>query len=306
MRLLDQLRATDERLVPRLAAGLRAGLDRLSGARSAGTTVPPRGGARRPAVPGALRRLDDRLASRGPLAAVRAAPQLGALVIGAVLLLGAVVALTRQDAGQEGSGAPADADSSAVGLPEQDYRAEARTRLDALVAQAPGGPVPALLSLSSRATPQQAVALAGGLRPRRVYLAPEAPPVPQEVAVLDVRDLRPELEAAFDAEAAGTQRRVAALRAVADRIESSRTAERDQAEQAVSLAEQQAAGWRARCACVVALVVAGLPEALRDLQADQAVRAVDPQVEEGAPATVRLLLPGEPVAARVPVRAAAA
>lgn len=312
MNVLDQLRATDERIVPRLAAGLRTGLDRLAGARRPGAPASPlppaaaagSGGASRT---GPLRRLDDRLTARGPLAVVRDMPQVGALVIGVVLLLGAVLALVRGNDAEPGAPGTDGLGRGAGGMTAQEYRAQARGRLEELAAEGSDRPVPALVSLADRATPEQAAALAEGLDPRRVYLvAQPEPDAAAEVAALDVDDLLPDLEAGYAAEAAATDARVEALRSAAVSIESSRSAERAQAEQVVALAEQQASGWRGRCACAVALVVAAPPARLSELEGDRTVRAVGPAVEEQVPEVdVRLLLPGAPTAVRVPVRAVA-
>jgi len=77
--LLGRLRATDDRLVPRLAGALRTGLDRLPGARAAE---------------------DGRHARRRPLAGVPALPQ---VVIAVVLLLGVALVVSRTGAHAEGA-----------------------------------------------------------------------------------------------------------------------------------------------------------------------------------------------------------
>jgi len=84
-----RLRDLDAELVPRLAAALRSLLDGVRRRVDVGRAVAAPSGGR------ALRRLDDRYASTGPLALLRDVPQLGLLLVAAVFLAGAGVALAR-------------------------------------------------------------------------------------------------------------------------------------------------------------------------------------------------------------------
>jgi len=102
--LLERLRVVDEQQVPRLAAGLRSGLD----------------GLRHPGG-GALRRLDDRYAARGPLGRLRRTPVLALALVAAVLLAAGLAAyLVRPGA----PGSASSTSTSAAG-PQRPVRGQA-------------------------------------------------------------------------------------------------------------------------------------------------------------------------------------
>lgn len=103
------LRDLDARVVPRLALALRSLLDavRNGPARTHGDGSAPRRGA--------LRRLDDRFATVGPLAVLRDVPQLGVVVVLAVLLTGAGVVLARSDPDRSSAGGPVGAGPASEG-----------------------------------------------------------------------------------------------------------------------------------------------------------------------------------------------
>ena len=196
MRLAD----LDAKVVPRLAAGLRALIDGVSArAARAGRPSRPRSG-------GPLRRLDDRFAGSGPLALLRDVPQLGVLLVSAVFLTGAGVALARSSPESvAGRGGVEDVQSLplALGPPAgtdvDDRFAAALERLVALSAASPDDDLVALVSLRDQVTPEQAVALvvSAGLQVRRAYVRAPVGGTAEVVSVEVVGDVEEQLSALF-------------------------------------------------------------------------------------------------------------
>jgi hypothetical protein len=253
------LRALDARLVPRAAAGLRALL------------------ARAATVPGPLRRLDDRLARRGPFAVLRESPQLGLAAVAALLVTGAgaVVAL-RTAPGQPSP--PGRVLGPAVGASVPVYVDAARERAVAASRARPDASRLALVSLTAYLTPRQAAGLLADLEVQRVYL--RVPTTPgSELLAADVAGLGDDLEVLY----AGTarrkddDRREALARARAARPTSpEQLRARDLDELAGRTAGREAIAYGRGCACVLAVVVRGPARTLAALPARRGVRVVEP------------------------------
>ena len=248
------LRELDERLVPRAAALLRGALDdaslRWTGLRS--------------------------LARRGPLGLLRDVPQLGILLAFVVFLTGAGLAVTRSTAPGIGLtlGPP-------VGSEIEGWFALAQTRALEESAAAPNQRFLALVSLTGQITPADAGRLVGesGLEPRRAYLrAPVTSELPEVLTVEVPGDLVSTLTAVYDTTARRKTQDESDFRSLADSIES---ASDEQAvftaryEDAALVASQEAAAYRAGCACVFALVVEATAGALAELRALPQVRGVE-------------------------------
>jgi hypothetical protein len=177
-----RLRDLDERMVPRMAAALRRMLDGMS---STGAGTPARGGA--------LRRLDDRFASRGPLKLLRDVPQLGLLFVASVFLAGAGTALAlnsgpesprarEERAVQRDAELPLELGPS-VGQDIDAHFAAAQERLDEVVEGDAGAEHLALVSLDRALTPEQVAAFLeqNDLRLRSAYLRAPVPGNPEEI-----------------------------------------------------------------------------------------------------------------------------
>ena len=278
MRLAD----LDAKVVPRLAAGLRALIDGVSArAARAGRPSRPRSG-------GPLRRLDDRFAGSGPLALLRDVPQLGVLLVSAVFLTGAGVALARSSPESvAGRGGVEDVQSLplALGPPAgadvDDHLAGALERLVALSAASPDDDLVALVSLRDQVTPEQAVALvvSAGLQVRRAYVRAPVGGTAEVVSVEVVGDVEERLSALFAETAwhrAEQQRTLIELAAsIPDVAGAADEVFRQQYVADARTRGEGAEAYRTACACVLALVVEGPARELAGLSSMPSVRGVE-------------------------------
>ena len=283
------LKDLDARLVPRAAVWLRGALDGAADRRSAA-----RGAVRArwqrlldPSRPGALRRLDDRYASSGPLQLLRDVPQLGVLLVAAVFLVGAGVALSRsgpdsvrereQQAQEEALpltlGPP-------VGADVDDHLAATRDRAVELARETPDTRYLALLSVRNELTVEQTDSLVAesGLEVRKVYVRAPVAGDPEPLEVEPGDDVVGTLTALF----AETARRKAdeqrEFLSLAESIDPSSQGERDfkaSYEAAAETSGREAAAYRAGCACVLAVVVEGPATQLAELLSLPLLRGVE-------------------------------
>jgi hypothetical protein len=305
---LDDL---DERWVPRLAVRLRAFVDNAGVRRE---RLSARIGNLRTAVldprPGSpLRTLDDRYASRGPLALLRDVPQLGLLLVAAVFLTGSGVALeragNRQRAGAEQSNGPVIPTTlgPAPGTKVATYIAATRQRARIVSTTSPDHLYTALVSFSSYLTARQAQAVLGDLQVEKVLAHVQLPNA--EVLPIPIRSTV--------VEDVGITFSAVSKRKVRDRKEflnlaasiSGQTKEEQQFKafylDAAGTALKEARAYGTNCACLVGALVHGKARDLTELQAISGVRAVD--IGGGDVDTLQLqpLLPEQKVTVTRPV-----
>lgn len=273
----------DERMVPRMAAALRRMLDGMTG-RSQGASSG-----------GALRRLDDRFASRGPLKLLRDVPQLGLLLVAAVFLAGtgAALALSEDGAaggrggggGQARDGVQRDAElplvlGPAVGQDIDEHFAAAAQRLAEVVERDADAEHLALVSLTEPLTPEQSAAFAeqGDVEVRSAYLRAPVPGTPEEIAFETPGDLVEGLRDVFSETSRRKAQEQQDLLAQASTIPEGTPEEeafRRQFEADARLAGLEAGAYRTGCACVFALVVEGEARDLLALSKTAGVRGVE-------------------------------
>ena len=281
-----RLRDLDERMVPRMAAALRRMLDGMSGGRQG---LLGSGGA--------LRRLDDRYASRGPLKLLRDVPQLALLLVAAVFLAGTGAALalnepaTATGGGSGGSGGVASDGVSRDGaLPlvlgpavGQDIDAHFRTTAERLAEVADDDPDAerlALVSLLQPLTPEQTVAFVeqSGVELRSAYLRAPVPGEPEEIPFETPGDLLAGLREVYSQTSQRKAQEQQDLLAQAGSIPPGTPEEeafRRQFEADAKLAGLEAGAYRTGCACVFALVVEAEARDLLALSKAQGVRGVE-------------------------------
>ena len=270
------LRDLDERLVPRIAAGL----DRV--ARLFPKTPEPSGPL--PVIL-RLRRLDDRWTAAGPLALLRDVPQLGAVAIGALVLASGITVAgrTRPEAtappGTEQSpGAEAPAGDGALGpqigenVPA--YIDDANDRLRELGEDEPDGTVVAVISFTAYRTPEQVRDLAGPLQVRQVFYRVPMPLPQGIVRTAEVDDVVVDARREFERVAKLRSAESKELAKVAATIEGDPAQKREH-ELDARLYANEAASLRGPCACVFGVVVRARLRLLLDLLGQSGVRVVD-------------------------------
>lgn len=263
------LRALDDRLVPRWARWAQHGRARVRAAVAA---------APRPAA--VLRDLDDRYASRGALRVVRDVPVLGVLMAATVLVAGAGTGVALAWSGQPPTsparpalGAPPGADADA-------HLAGAREEVVELARQAPGTRRLALLSLRDELTIAQTARLVveSTMVIRTVWVRAPVPGSPELLEVPAGQDVTASLTALYAATAqrkAEEQRELGALaRGTVPAVEDTREV-REAYDRAAATAGREAAAYRAGCACVLAVLVEGTAGELAELFSLPAVRGVE-------------------------------
>lgn len=312
MRLDDRLRHADERLVPRLAARLRAFLDGAVRRRAAARDCvhAAASGVLRPRPDSPLRRLDARYAGSGPLALLRDVPQLGLLLIAAVFVSGAGFALERsggtrrttQTSEQLAAVTPTVL-GPAPGTKVATYLAAVNKRAAAVSQAAPDGMFTALVSFQRYLTPKEAQALLGQLQVKRVLahvqtVNAEVLPIPVPTTL--VADVDPALTA-IGQRKLRDQKEFAALAATI----AGTTREEKQFKafylQAAATAGREAKVYRAGCRCLFAALVRGKARDLASLPALAGVRAVDIGGGSDDTLQVRPLLPEQTVTVTRPI-----
>jgi hypothetical protein len=288
-----KLRELDDRLVPRIAVGLRRLLERVPGTRpqpqpgdgQAMRGLPlPRAGAD-PGPP------DEETGRRGLIGLVRDVPQLAALVVAALFLAAGAFVLDRasDDRQAQRLDLPGveeevpDAASSAlgpeVGADVAAYLSRAREDLSALAERDGDGRYLALVLLSDYVTPTALSSVLQGLAVRQVYLrAPVAGELAEVIEVPTPGDPLASLGAVYARTAADKREQEREFRALADSIEG--TGPQDADDRAAYLVDAdrvaaEASAYAADCACVFAAVVEGTASALAGLLAAPGVRGVE-------------------------------
>ena len=304
-----RLRDLDAQLVPRLAALLRATLDgageragrlRSTGLRRGRAILASSGS-------GALRRLDDRYASSGPLKLLRDVPQLGVLIVATLFLAGtgAALALSGPEAVRVREEAEREAElpltlGPAVGAQIDEHFAAARERAVALARRDPDVDHLALVSLNKGLTPDEVTQFLeeSRLELRRAYLRAQVPGIAEQITVEVSSNPRATLRSVFAQTATRKATEQQELLTQAETIppgspeeEAFRTLFVNDAR----VAGQEAAAYRTGCACVFALVVEATVGELAELSALPVVRGVEaaPRDAELAALDIRPLAPSE-------------
>ncbi|HEU0130128.1 MAG TPA: hypothetical protein VFQ85_03960 [Mycobacteriales bacterium] len=258
-----------------------------------------------------LRRVDDRWARKGPLALVRDVPQLGAVVVAALVLSGAVVVRSRTHPPAEGrpgaeqTAGPAQPDSTHLGPQLGDsvtqYLRAARDRLATYAPGQPDGVAVAVISFTGYRTPQQVRDLLGPVQVKVIYY--RAAPMPLNVVTLHddpVQDLLKDSRKAFARAAAEPEARARELDQINPTIPGNTPEEaRQKADQEKDAKNfhREAALLRGTCACIYGVVVRTRLRLLLDLVGRPEIRSIDPS-RPGADLddlTYQALLPEEKV-----------
>jgi hypothetical protein len=315
------LKDLDARLLPRLAASLRAFLDRAETRREAARQAARARAQALVANPqhGVLRRLDDRYASSGPLKLLRDVPQLGVLLVATVFLAGTGAALAlsgpeqvlERERAQQEAALPL-ALGPEVGADIDAHFTAARERAVDLSRRDPEQRYLALVSLNKGLTPEETGELLqeSGLEVRRAYLRAPIPGEPEEIVFQTPNDIVSGLQQVFSEIAARKAKEQQELLKTAGTIPPGSPEEesfRKLYESDARTAGQEAAAYRTGCPCVFALVVEAGAGELAELPALPVVRGVEvaPRGAELSGLDIRPLSPTQkgvvgPPSTRVP------
>lgn len=276
---LDDL---DARLAVRLRTFIDAVGDRR--ARTASSLRRTTTAVVQPAASSPLRRLDDRFASRGPLALFRDVPQLGLLLIAAVFFAGSGVVLARSGSTHREAAARQQAEATipstlgpAPGTSIAAYVAATRKRAAVLSQVAPDGMYAALVSFSRYLTPDQTRLLLGQLEVRKVLAHVQLPGA--EVLPIPITStLAQDTAATFTAI---SQRKLRDQKEFVD-LAATITGDTKEEQQfkvfyadAARTAAKEAAAYGPGCSCLFAALIRGKARDLASLPALSGVRAVD-------------------------------
>jgi hypothetical protein len=293
------LRDLDEKYVPELAARLERLVDRLP---------EPSGPA--PLIV-RLRRVDDRWTGRGPLALLRDVPQLGAVVIAALVFANAVTISRRvhphhaaADSGPTSSASPdpGDPDDGHLGPMLGDkvplYIRTATDHLLRTAAGSPDGQVVAVISTRSYRTPEQMAALLPGMEVLRVFFRAPLKLPNGEVHDVAVHDLVTDTRKAISRAGASRQAEADELLRVAATIQNDPAQKADQ-EKDAKIYQAEARLLHGGCDCVFAVVVRARLRVLADLLSSPNVRVIDAGSPSGGPGDYEFtaLLPEEKITA---------
>lgn len=305
-----KLRDLDDAFVPRLAERVSRTADRLAVRRER-----LRAAGRPDAA--SLRGLDQRLTSRGPLALVREVPQLGFVVIAAVLLAGVATARSQEAertraeqreqsavqtvdpaTGEEGEDVAVTALGPEVGTTVTAYTTAAALNLRQAALKGGDGPRVALVTFGAYRTPVQVRELLQGYPVVRAYL--HAAAAGKNAVQLPVEVKGDVLASLTEAYRTTVQQRTTAQQEFQGYVDTiSVTTKEEQVFKDYYVAYAKASGIEAReyqsgCACVFSALVTGTPGQLLQLRSRSGVRAVEvagPGLT-AADLQVRPLLPG--------------
>lgn len=283
----DRLRSLDERFVAAAAPRIAKVVDGIGAAsrRSRDTAA----GLIRDVDLRNLNALDDRYATRGPLALFREIPQLLAVVVGIVFIVGTLAAAhdlqSRQTAGQQTVQSPDGTSTSAaplslalgptIGKTATSYLTLAANSLDAAASQAPDEQRLALVTLSAYYRPAQAATILSGYVVQRAWVRDsaagrQAPPMPVEVT----GSLSSSLAAFYSRTAKGQSDAAAQYQQLADTTVNDKQY-KDFYEQFARLSRAQAKAFGSDCACVFSFVVSATPSQLQSLRSRPGVRSIE-------------------------------
>lgn len=286
MKLDDRLRQADDRLVPRLAARLRALVDGSAARRDRGRAAVRRTttSVLEPSASSPLRRLDDRFAARGPLALLRDVPQLGFLVVAAVFLTGSAVALERSGSADRATNARKTVEATipttlgpAPGSKVAAYVGATRKRAVLVSQAAPDKTYTALVSFNRYLTAEQARLLLGDLEVKKVLAhvkLPNAEVLPIPVTSTLVADVGVSFAAISKRKVRDRKEFVNLAATITGATKEERQFKAFYAD-AARTAALEAAAYGKNCSCIFAALVRGKARDLAALPALSGVRAVD-------------------------------
>ena len=236
-----------------------------------------------------LSSLDDKYATKGPLALFREIPQLLAVVTGIVFIVGTLAAAhdlqSRQTADQQAVQSPGDGGSSSsvpatlalgptIGKPAESYLMLAANSLSGAAQSAPDDQRLSLVTLSAYYRPVQAASILSGYVVNRAWVrvgaaGKQAPPMPVEVH----GDLLTALNDFYSRTSKGQHDAAVQYQELADTSDDPQY--KTFYQQFATLSRKQAQSFKGNCACVFSFVVTATPTQLMSLRSRPGVRCIE-------------------------------
>lgn len=237
-----------------------------------------------------LNALDDKWATKGPLALFREIPQLLAVITGIVFIVGTLVAArdlqsrqtaeeqavrTTGDNGSYSSAVPATlALGPTIGKPAAAYLSLAANSLTGASQSAPDDQRLSLVTLSAYYRPAQAASILSGYVVNRAWVratgaGKQAPPLPVEVT----GDVKFALSSFYSRTAKGQADAAVQYQELADTSDDPQY--KTFYEQFATLSRKQAQAFGHDCACVFSFVVTATPTQLLSLRSRPGVRSIE-------------------------------
>jgi hypothetical protein len=236
-----------------------------------------------------LNALDDRWATKGPLALFREIPQLLAVITGIVFIVGTLAAAhdlqSRQTADEQAVQTTGDGGSSSsipatlalgptIGRPAVAYLRLAANSLTSAAQSAPDDQRLSMVTLSAYYRPAQAASILSGYVVNRAWVratgaGKQAPPLPVEVT----GDLTFALSSFYSRTAKGQADAAVQYQELADTSDDPQY--KTFYEQFATLSRRQAHSFGHDCACVFSFIVTATPTQLLSLRSRPGVRSIE-------------------------------
>jgi hypothetical protein len=282
-----QLSSLDERFVAAAAPKVARAVDRVGDAarrtRDTASAVVSEANLRD------LNALDDRFATKGPLALFREIPQLLAVVTGIVFIVGSLAAAhdlqSRQTADQQAVQTTGDGGSSlsvpatlvlgpTIGKPATSYLRLAANSLSGAAQSGPDDQRLSLVTLSAYYRPAQAASILSGYVVNRAWVrvgaaGKQAPPMPVEVH----GDLLTALTDFYSRTSKGQGDAAVQYQQLADTTDEAQY--KTFYQPFATLSRTQSRAFAANCACVFSFVVTATPTQLMSLRSRPGVRCIE-------------------------------
>ena len=279
----QQLKTLDQRFIAAAAPRVRQAVDRATRTRDAASQLVRDIDLRD------LNGLDAKYATRGPLGFFREVPQLMAVLVGLVFIVGTLaVAYDKEprqeadqtvstDGGTTGTTGPAGALALGpeFGTQTTAYLRHAATSLDAAATGSPDDTRFAMVSLSAYYRPQLAASILSGYVVKRawVHVASAGKLAPPMIVAID-GDLAAGLKGFYSRQVGSQSMAASAYQQLANDISPTDPQKADN-QQYADLARKQAAAFKADCACAYAFVVEATPTQLLSLRSRPGIRSIE-------------------------------
>ncbi|MCU1600341.1 MAG: hypothetical protein JWO22_1050 [Frankiales bacterium] len=279
----QQLRTLDQRFIAAAAPRVARAFDRAARTRVSAKQLVKDVDLRD------LNALDEKYATRGPLGFFREVPQLMAVLVGIVFIVGTLAVAYDKEPRQEADQTVSTSGGTTGGVPTGGslalgpetgsqaaaYLRHAATSLDQAATGAPDDTRFAMVSLSAYYRPELAASILSGYVVKRawVHVVSAGTLAPPMLVVID-GDLAGGLKDFYRRQVTAQAKSASSYQQLADDIAPTDPQKADNQKYA-DLARAQSAAFRADCGCVYAFVVSATPTQLLSLRSRPGIRSIE-------------------------------